>query len=654
VALRVPELYNAAAFFNSDEAVNALFIRHLVAGRELALHPWGVTYYGIVEGLLALPFVAVLGFTPLAFKLSAVVGLVLLQLAVYRLGSRLYGPNEGIGAALLLAAFSPQVVNWSTLAVGGKLLVVAWGTLTLCRLHTLWREPSPWRAASLGFMVGFGVYIYELYVVYVVALAIWGLGVFVAARGRWPLRLVASFVAGLALGLVPRAVPLWQGRVGGKAPMYELAGGEIVLDNLRLFFHECVPALFGVHTGGHKHLLQEVGFAWPAAGLVGALVIAFYAAVWLWRARAALRWPPPGVESLLVLLVPVTALAFIASPNPRAALSVYYLFPWLSSLPLFAGAALVVIARRSRPAVVALAMLLVALPALQIVAWYRHERVLDAHLWPRRLRVPLAEAVSYLDRQGFRGAYGWYWIAYKGTFLSGERLIVAPLADWDRYPPYTRFVGRLPRVAYLFEFVGGQRPIEIEQSRRRLADFHNRLESAGASWVEARFGSFLVLHGRNGERLLPADIPGTPVPLRVPRAEVAVGAMPLRAGAGEWLRIPARFTNRSDSFWSATGIPAAAGTLRVAASYRWFDPSGRAVVADGERSLLPGDVRPGEVLPMTLRVRTPERPGVYDLAITLVQENVAWFDQATGSASPRRRVEVVGSRPGRAGFNRLS
>jgi hypothetical protein len=45
-------------------------------------------------------------------------------------------------------------------------------------------------------------------------------------------------------------------------------------------------------------------------------------------------------------------------------------------------------------------------------------------------------------------------------------------------------------------------------------------------------------------------------------------------------------------------------------------------------------------MPMVVRVLTPPQPGPYDLLITLVQDNVAWFDQATGSASPRRRVDV--------------
>jgi hypothetical protein len=649
VGLRIPELYNSTPLLNSDEAVNALVIRHLVAGRELALFPWDVSYYGIVEGLLALPFAAVLGFTPLAFKLSALTGLVLLQLAAFRLGRQLYGAGAGLAAAWLLAAFSAQLVSWSTLAVGGICLVIALGTFAACRLYSLGREPTPWRAASLGLLIGLGAYVHELFLVYVVTFVVWGVGARVAARGvRPPWRLAASFAGGLALGLLPKAAPLLHGRMGGKTPAYHLASPGVAAGNLHLLLVQCVPALFGVHTGGHPSLRQEVGPSWPGAGLVGALLLAFYAGAYLWRARPALRrWltadAGTAAETFLVVLVPVTALLFILSPNPQSVLSFHYLLPWLSSLAVFGGAALAVVARRSRPAAAALALLLVALPAAQIVAWYRKDHLLDSHLRLARMPNRLMDVLDYLDGRGFRGAYGWYWIAYRATMLSGERIIVAPLADWDRYPAYTRFVGQLPRVAYLFEVDFARlRRIESEQARRRYDDFLSRLQSAGASWEEARFGTFLVVHGRHGERLLPADFPGQPVRLASPRADVALGEVPPRAGPAAWLRVPARFTNRSDAPWSATGLPLAAGSLRVTAAYRWFDTAGHAVVEYGERSLLPGDVRPGEAMPMTVRVKTPDRPGAYDLEVTLVQDDVAWFDQATGSASPRRRVEVSG------------
>ena len=75
-------LADAEVAFSSGEAVNALAVRHLLAGHEASAFSWDTTYYGIVEGLLALPFVAILGPTALAFKLSAVVGFLALAALV--------------------------------------------------------------------------------------------------------------------------------------------------------------------------------------------------------------------------------------------------------------------------------------------------------------------------------------------------------------------------------------------------------------------------------------------------------------------------------------------------------------------------------------------------------------------------------------------
>src|SRR5262249_46879772 len=123
LAARLPYLANSTPLFNSDEAANALFIKHLLAGRDLSLYPWDATYYGIVEGLIAIPFVWIAGMQPLAFRLAAVVGHLLLVVATFFLGRRLFGPAEGLMAASLLVLVSPRAVQWSAFATGGLVLI---------------------------------------------------------------------------------------------------------------------------------------------------------------------------------------------------------------------------------------------------------------------------------------------------------------------------------------------------------------------------------------------------------------------------------------------------------------------------------------------------------------------------------------------------
>ena len=183
---RLPLLLNASARFNSDEAVDALVILHLLSGRELALHNWTANYYGIVEGLLAVPFLPFVGETALAFELGSVAGFMLLVWGTWALGRRLYGPAAGVAGAALLCVFSPQLVQWSVNASGGYTLVVAWGTLFFLCYDHLRSSPRRGLWLGLGWMAGFGLYIYELFIVYLATLALgWALC-------GWPRRLLAA------------------------------------------------------------------------------------------------------------------------------------------------------------------------------------------------------------------------------------------------------------------------------------------------------------------------------------------------------------------------------------------------------------------------------------------------------------------------------
>jgi hypothetical protein len=640
---RLPVLYNAADAFNSDEAVNALVIKHLLERGELTLHNWDATYYGIVEGLLAVPFVWIGGYTPLAFKLSAIVGFLLLLLASYLLGARLYGRAEGLTAAALLAVFSPQLVLWSTLASGGYTLVIAWGTFTFAVFAALLAGPRPlpaWKLALFGWILGFGLYIYELYLVYVAVLAVYAVTSSALWQKRGPettmpqaltrdLRAAALLICGLAAGWAPKLALLARGATGTKRPAYAFAAREGIGRNLELLVGRCAPALFGANPAGTQELTVWVGEPWPLSRFLGLLVLAFYAVAWLWALRRS--WPRiAGVlrrtgtldtESLLVLLVPVTALLFVLSPNPQDVLSDRYLLPWLSGLPLFAGALLVRVKRRSPPLAAALGLLLVAFPGIDIARVQQAQGYLGPGLRLAGRREPIEDVLRYLRRQGIEGAYGPYWVAYEATFLSGERTTVTPLTEWDRWPEYTRRVDALRDVAYIFD--GSQ----VGHQDR----FLERLRGARKVYAVRRVGPYTVYTSPRRERLLPPNSFTQPRPIAQPRARIEILAAPATAAPGEVLAVPVRVTNTGTDSWPAAGL--GAGTYRVAVAYRWLDARGAAVIPEGERTLLPADVPPGGTVELKARVPAPAQPGSYRLLVTLVQESVAWFDQAAGAAA---------------------
>jgi hypothetical protein len=206
-----------------------------------------------------------------------------------------------------------------------------------------------------------------------------------------------------------------------------------------------------------------------------------------------------AAEPLLVLLVPVNLAIFLLSTNSHDIQSSHYLLPLLSSLPVLAGGFLVRLARRSPAAAAAaasLAVVMLGLPAAQIYRWENHLGVLDPRLRPVAKHEPLLDVVNYLEGQGIRGAYAEYWTCYKTTFLAQEKVVVAPLLTWDRYPAYGRQVDSLPAEAYVFH---SRFPAGLHGEEQVVA----RLRALGRPFAVRAFGLYRVYTSLDHRRLLP-------------------------------------------------------------------------------------------------------------------------------------------------------
>lgn len=635
---RLPLLVNADVRFDSDEAVNALVMKHLVERGEIALHTWDATYFGIVEGVLALPFTWVFGFEPVAFRLAAVVCALLQIVACWLLARRLYGAGAGLLAALLCATVSPMVVHWSAVAASGYLLVVAWGTFSLLGYEAVRRAgwpPTRWRLFASGAVVGFGLYIYELYLVYA---ALFTAAVAVPSvielfrewqqpprSRRFGAALVqladrgAAIALGVAAGWAPTLAVHLTGRAGGKTPEYGLASAGRSLDNLDLLLSECLPALLRL-PATDPGLRQWIG-APDALGWVGGLAVA---TCYVLAVASGLRSPHrahpadgprlPATHHLLLGLLPVVAAAFALSPNPTDAMSARYLLPLLSSLPVLTAGWLARLATRRRTLAAVAVIVLTAHPVTALVDWYRGLGMVDRHLRVVRLPDSLAALLDQLEAAGIRGGYAEYWNAYRATFASGERVVFTAV-DWDRQPRYTAFVDRLPAEAYLFHV----RTPRSEQGR----NLDERLARSRPAEILRR-GPFRAHIARDRRRLL------APLrPLTAPEAEVIAESVPSLLTAGSETALTVRVVNRGVEMWPAVGDTG--GQYRVALSYHWLDDAGRRLGAYPlERGLLPRDLAPGEGAETVVRVQAPPVPGDYRLLLTAVQDGVTWFDEANG------------------------
>ena len=109
------------------------------------------------------------------------------------------------------------------------------------------------------------------------------------------------------------------------------------------------------------------------------------------------------------------------------------------------------------------------------------------------------------------------------------------------------------------------------------------------------------------------------------RVEWEESHVPDVAGTKVTIAVPVTVRNIGNRVWPASAVFVA---------YHWFR-GGRVARWDGERTTLPRNLEPGGRVAMSVRVTTPEEPGSYVLQITLVQEQVAWFETKGGDTITR-------------------
>jgi hypothetical protein len=91
------------------------------------------------------------------------------------------------------------------------------------------------------------------------------------------------------------------------------------------------------------------------------------------------------------------------------------------------------------------------------------------------------------------------------------------------------------------------------------------------------------------------------------------------AVSGSSATVPIAITNTGNFPWPA------AGANPVTLSYHWNDSAGRAVVWDGMRTKLPGDLPPGATISVQAALVFPAGTGTYTLRWDMVEEGVSWF-----------------------------
>jgi len=96
----------------------------------------------------------------------------------------------------------------------------------------------------------------------------------------------------------------------------------------------------------------------------------------------------------------------------------------------------------------------------------------------------------------------------------------------------------------------------------------------------------------------------------------------LTLSVNQSVQVPVTIKNPSSDTWFASG------TFPVHISFKWFS-GGQLLPIEGDRTALAlPQIRPNDSVKENVLVVAPAKPGSYDVQITLVQEDVAWFNLA--------------------------
>lgn len=130
---------------------------------------------------------------------------------------------------------------------------------------------------------------------------------------------------------------------------------------------------------------------------------------------------------------------------------------------------------------------------------------------------------------------------------------------------------------------------------------------------------------------------GEPLPPDACRVRIQA-ALPEEVPASALVQLEATFEN------TGTAIFVTAPPHPVHIGDRWFPQSGdQPSPVEGVRSRLPRALPPRDPVTCSFTLKTPADEGTYELRLTLVQENVAWFDDICTENASTKIVRVVRS-----------
>ncbi len=514
-SFRLPELVHAREV-NSDSAIVGLQAMHLAHG-EVSAFLWGSGYQSAADAYWAVPFFALLGPSPLALVLSALVLHGIATLAVLAMAerharlARVKSPSFAGALLALPLVFTTAAIHTYALYPPRQASI----TLAMVSLYAVDRASTYRQRNALLAMGGLCAGVacaadpYALVFAPLVALCAC-VSAFEGPLGRYPVRFwkangergwkwealreIGTRLVAAALGAVVGLVPLllmWRSQ-GARLGVTELDASR-ASRNAKLLLETCGPWAFGAtsYAASADHPMQYEPWAMPSAYALFAkgavcLFLAFFPAsllLALFGRRLPFATRRVGVVGSLAL--PLTAYGFLNSVMVMDHFSMRY----LASIPLLLPFALVPLLATFGGRKVAM-LLVPPLVAAGVSGWVSFGPDVKGPFVAPVAEGPTDEerVRAFLDERRVTHAMADYWTAYRVTFVTRERLVVVPThPEQDRYAPYRRAFEQEKSVAYLVD------PLRTGESPNDVARELENGARIGKGKVErATIGRFTV------------------------------------------------------------------------------------------------------------------------------------------------------------------
>jgi hypothetical protein len=407
--IRLWTLRSPLGQYNSDDAVVGLMAFRINAGEHFLFY-WGQDYGGAFEPEITAIVFKVLPANSLTLRIAPMGLHALSAWLLACVGTRVLDRGRGELAGLLWWMAPSVGVLWSIHAGGYYGALVAVG-LGIALLALRLRERLDRRdAVALGALLGIGVWT-SPQIALLVAVP---LGYLALRRTTWRL---APYIAVPALVVL---IPWLRHQrnhhwVSLRPPAAVLP--MTYFDRVRVWWR-ALPTMLGFQ------LPYRSTWIFPGAVVMFAAVVVALVVV-IARTRPASRF--------LIMWAIAVPFWFALSPYATSAFVIRYLYPCLPILAL-------VIAISFRRHVTALVVLAIA-AVLSVVTIVDTANYTEAHPRFSYETTPpdLTPLIEHLDAAGIDRVWADYFVAYRLTFATGERIIAAPI-DSSRYVPYVEQV----------------------------------------------------------------------------------------------------------------------------------------------------------------------------------------------------------------------